>query len=104
MPRRDLRILLALSVMATGLALAHSSVAVSTGFLFLAPALLMLSALLAGRYIGADRLARIARSLPSPRREVPIIRPARRSFRRVPPRGGLLIGASLAVRPPPPLA
>jgi hypothetical protein len=101
MPRRDLRLLLALCLTASALAVAHSSVALATGFLFLAPALLMLMALLAGRYIGADRLARIARSRPSPRREVPIIRPARLRFHRVPPRGGLLLGASLAVRPPP---
>ena len=69
-----------------------------TGLLFLAPAFLLLLPLLAGRYLGADRLA--ARCAPVRRRTVAPIRLARPRVRLV-PRGGLLVGCSLAGRAPP---
>ncbi|MEA2321452.1 MAG: hypothetical protein QOD81_1302 [Solirubrobacteraceae bacterium] len=69
-----------------------------TGLLFLAPAFVLLLPLLAGRYPGervlAPLLARVRRAVtPAPR--VPRRRP------RLVPRGGLLVGCSLAGRAPP---
>jgi hypothetical protein len=73
----------------------------SVGLLFLTPALLLAVPLLAGRYLGAEHLSRVARTGTSRRR-----RPAAAGllpcvWGDVLPRGGLLIAASLAVRPPP---
>jgi hypothetical protein len=71
------------------------------GWWFLAPAVLLALPLIAGRYVGAERLSRVAG------RRAPVVRHAGSSLLaprprwRVPPRGGLLIAASLAVRPPP---
>lgn len=70
--------------------------------LCLAPALVLMAALLARRYPGerllislaADRRPRRTRISASPRR------PRAFGFARV-PRGGLLLGCALAVRPPP---
>jgi hypothetical protein len=71
------------------------------GLLFLAPAVLLALPLIAGRYVGAERLSRVAaRRVDGARRSVPALLAPRRCPR-VPPRGGLLIAASLAVRPPP---
>ena len=65
-------------------------------------ALLLLLPLLAGRYVGEDGLARLARSrtAPPPRRS-PARIGARRRAPRVLPRGGRLIAAALAERGPP---
>ena len=103
MLRRDLRLLLALCVLAAGWAIAQSQADLTTGFLFLAPTVIMAVPLIAGRYVGAERLSQITRSVSPRRRGTPAGRPVRRPFRLVPPRGGLLIAASLAVRPPPPV-
>jgi hypothetical protein len=76
---------------------------VSLGLLFLAPAVLLALPLIAGRYVGAERLIRAAgQRRPAACRCAPVVA-APRPRRRVPPRGGLLIAASLAVRPPPPV-
>jgi hypothetical protein len=69
-----------------------------TGLLFLAPAFLLALPLLAGRYLGADRLA--SRWTPVRRRVAAAIRLSRPHVRLV-PRGGLLLGCSLAGRAPP---
>ena len=69
-----------------------------TGLLFLAPAFLLLLPLLAGRYLGADRLA--ACVAPVGRRLAAAIHVPRPRVRLV-PRGGLLVGCSLAGRAPP---
>lgn len=101
MSRRDLRLLgIGCGLILAGL-LACGAAGASEGILFVTPAVLLALPLLAGRYIGAERLARISRSRPRRRRRAQTARPARRSFYRTPPRGGLLIAASLAVRPPP---
>ncbi|MEA2284049.1 MAG: hypothetical protein QOJ21_92 [Solirubrobacteraceae bacterium] len=69
-----------------------------TGLLFLAPAFVLLLPLLAGRYPGervlAPLLARVRRAI------APVLRLPRRRPRLV-PRGGLLVGCSLAGRAPP---
>ncbi len=94
------RLLLAVSLIA-GVGLLVGSVAgLGSGCLFLAPALLLALPLLAGRYLGAESLSRIA-SARSPRRRALMLARGPLTWRLVPPRGGLLIAASLAVRPPP---
>jgi hypothetical protein len=76
------------------------------GVLFLAPAIVLLASLLTGRYVGEDRLRRLAAGFRPHRRRglraAAAPRPARP--RALMPRGGCLVGTSLAVRPPPHLA
>ena len=68
------------------------------------PVLLLLLSLVAGCYVGEEGLNRLAAgpSQPSRRRRAPapMVTTRRSSFRAL-PRGGQLIAASLAVRPPP---
>jgi hypothetical protein len=71
-----------------------------TGLLFLTPAFVLLLPLLAGRYLGADRLA--SRMRAPVRRAVAALLPLPRPRVRLVPRGGLLVGCSLAGRAPPP--
>jgi hypothetical protein len=101
MTRRDRHVLFGLAALTLVVAvLAHSGV---SGDLLLAlPALLFALPLLAGRYVGEERLARLAAAFVTPRRAkaAPLPSTARRSPRSL-PRGGRLIAASLAVRPPP---
>lgn len=71
--------------------------------LLAAPFLLLALPLLAGGYVGEEllhRFARAAASRRSRRCDRCAVRPARPASRLV-PRGGALIAASLAVRPPP---
>jgi hypothetical protein len=100
MSRRDLLALLALAVVATGLALAQQLTGMDADLLIAAPALLLLLPLVAGRYVGEDRLSRLVRELP--RRRPPAAAPALRPSRpQVAPRGGLLIAVARARRGPP---
>jgi hypothetical protein len=69
-----------------------------TGLLFLAPAFLLLLPLLAGRYVGERALAPLRRPL---RRTVAAAPHLPRPRARLVPRGGLLVGCSLAGRAPP---
>ena len=69
-----------------------------TGLLFLAPAFVLLLPLLAGRYVGERALAPVVRSL---RRAVAAALHLARPRARRAPRGGLLVGCSLAGRAPP---
>jgi hypothetical protein len=70
--------------------------------LIAAPALVLLVPLAAGRYVGSERLARLVRRLPAPRRRGAEPRPApRRPLRRAGARGGLLIAVALGRRGPP---
>jgi hypothetical protein len=68
-----------------------------TGLLFLMPAFVLLLPLLAGRYVG-ERV--LAAAPPAPRSAVRALRLPRPATRLV-PRGGLLVGCSLAGRAPP---
>jgi hypothetical protein len=69
--------------------------------LYLAPAVALLSMLLAGRYPGARTLERwIARTRPR-RRAIPTPAPRRPTVKRALPRGGALLAAAFAGRPPP---
>jgi hypothetical protein len=99
--RRDRRQLFGLAVLTLALALL-TGIGVNADVLLVAPALLFALALLAGRYFGEERLARLAAAFASPRRRSAGSLPttARRTTR-ARPRGGHFIAASLAVRPPP---
>jgi hypothetical protein len=101
MTRRDRQLLFALA----GLTLALASltlVGVHPDVLLAAPVLVFALPLLAGRYVGEEQLARLASAFVAARRRpaaalVPSVRRASNDV----PRGGRLIAASLAVRPPP---
>jgi hypothetical protein len=69
-----------------------------TGLLFLAPAFVLLLPLLAGRYPGERAL--VPRAVPL-RRAAPFRLALPRPRLRLAPRGGLLVGCSLAGRAPP---
>ena len=73
----------------------------SVALLYLVPSLLLIAALLLRRYPGERRLiaAAEARRPHRVRRSSPLPAPVRPRARL--PRGGLLIAAALAVRPPP---
>lgn len=101
MPRRALHLLLAVSLLAVAALFIGSVAGLGSGCLFLAPALLLALPLLAGRYLGAERLSRVALTRTSRRRALPPAPRNPRVWGVVPPRGGMLIAASLAVRPPP---
>jgi hypothetical protein len=94
-------------VLLLGVALAAFAVVLvlpglSTGVLFLSPAIVLLASLLTGRYPGDDRLARLAATRCPSRPRRPRITLRASSPRRVlMPRGGRLVATSLAVRPPP---
>lgn len=98
---RDRRLLLGLASLTLGLAVAALA-GVHSDVLLAVPVLLFAGPLLAGRYVGEERLARLAAAFVSGhRRAAPaIVSNARRSPPAL-PRGGRLIAASLAVRPPP---
>jgi hypothetical protein len=105
MVRRDLRLLLALTLLAMAWLVARSVAGVGEGLEYLAPALLFALPLLAGRYLGEDLIerARMTRAVPAPRRARP--RPVRlRPAARAVPRGRALLASHLAHRPPPAVA
>ena len=101
MTRRDRHLLFGLAGLTLAVA-ALTLVGVSADILLALPALLFALPLLAGRYVGEDRLARLAAAFVAARRRPAASVPT--TARRAPlavPRGGRLIAASLAVRPPP---
>jgi hypothetical protein len=100
---REKRVMLAIAMLVALLPLLHEVAGLGTGFMFMAPALTLVFPLLAGRYVGEERLLSLARSVPSPRRAASVVPRPRRRFEPLLVRGGRLIGAALAVRPPPAL-
>ncbi|MEY2533545.1 MAG: hypothetical protein QOF29_1455 [bacterium] len=105
MPRRDQRILFGLAALTLLFAVVQSLPGISGDVLLAAPALILLLPLLAGRYVGEERIARLGALLVAPRRRPAATRAA--APRRAPlvlPRGGRLIAAALAERGPPALA
>ena len=101
MSRCDLRPLLAVAVVGLLVALTQTVAGLDTALLLLSPALAMLLPLLAGRYFGERRLARlVARFAPRRRRATsaspPPVRP-----RTLVLRGGSLLAGALADRAPP---
>jgi hypothetical protein len=100
---RDRYLLLGLAALSC--ALGALALAVHGDVLLAAPVLLFALPLLAGRYVGEERLARLAAAfVAKPRRARSCAAPPVRRSPRPLPRGGCLIAASLAVRPPPALA
>lgn len=101
MPRRDRQLLFALA----GLTLAIASLTVlgvHGDVLLAAPVLVFVLPLLVGRYLGEEQLARLAAAfVTGRRRRVAALVPTARRTAQILPRGGHLIAASLAVRPPP---
>jgi len=101
--RRDPRRQVAFAVLAAIVAAASASGAGGC-LLALAPALLVLLPLLAGRYVGAERLARLTARRRSgrrgARRPVAAATPRRRPGPAL-SRGALLLGRALAERGPP---
>jgi hypothetical protein len=101
MPRRDRSVLFALATLSLLLGVLQSATGVSPDVLLAVPGLLLLLPLLAGRYVGEDRLADLAGRAIAPRRRSPVSLGSRRRAPRVLPRGGRLIAAALAERGPP---
>jgi hypothetical protein len=104
MARRDFRLLLGLAGVAFAWALFQAATGYDGGLAFIAPALFVAVPLLAGRYLGEDTIAELARRVqcrrrPAPR--APRVRGRSQAPRRLISRGGALIARSLAVRPPP---
>jgi hypothetical protein len=97
-PRHGLRVALGAAVLFGLWLLGLHLGGLDTGLLFLMPAFVLALPLLAGRYLGADRLA--GRCAPVRRRLAAAIHLPRPRVRLV-PRGGLLVGCSLAGRAPP---
>jgi hypothetical protein len=106
MPRRDQRLLLAAAVSTSALLLLAAAAGHPDLLVYAAPLFLLAVPLLAGRYVGEERLERLRRgSAGVPRRLAPArVRPSARRPAALLPRGGRLIAESLAVRPPPVLA
>jgi hypothetical protein len=98
-PRTTARVALALAVTA---ALTVALPGLGLGALYLAPALLLALPLLLRRYVGEERIARLARRF-APRRRRAAVRltAPSRAPRVVVPRSGRLLACSLASRPPP---
>jgi hypothetical protein len=101
--RRARILLLATALAAFASALIVPGLAV--GVLFLSPAIVLLTALLNGCYVGEKRLHRLAAAFRPSGRRRPRAAPVPRVLRRraLMPRGGSLVATSLAVRPPPQL-
>lgn len=93
--------MLAIAMLVALFPLLHEVVGLSAGFMFMAPALTLVFPLLAGRYVGEERLLSLARAVPAPRRAAMRAVRSREEFEPLLARGGRLIGAALAVRPPP---
>jgi hypothetical protein len=106
MPARDQRLLLGAAVATSALLLLAALAGHADLLPYAAPLFLMVVPLLAGRYVGEERLERMRSGLRraplrAPRAEAP---PAFRRAAAFLPRGGRLIAHSLAERPPPALA
>jgi hypothetical protein len=103
MSRYDRRVLVALTLLSSLCLLAEAAGLLAPALLYAAPLLVVALPLIAGRYVGEERIARLAGAVRRRRRPVArLSAPARaRRARRAVPRGGRLIASSLAVRPPP---
>jgi hypothetical protein len=97
-PHHALRVTLGVVVMAALWLMGLHVGGLDTGLLFLAPAFVLLLPLLAGRYPGERALVPLH---PPVRRAVPVALRLPRPRVRLVPRGGLLVGCSLAGRAPP---
>jgi hypothetical protein len=104
--RRALLSLLVASLALAAWLLVHG-VGSGEGLVMLAPALAFAVPLLAGRYVGERTIQRVRAARASARathRRTGAAVPRRRLSLALVPRGGLLLGSSLATRPPPSLS
>jgi hypothetical protein len=100
MTRRDRQLLLGLAALTLALA-SLTLVGIHSDVLLVAPVLVFALPLLAGRYVGEEQIARLAAAhVAAPLRPAAAAPRTRRSASLL-PRGGRLIAAALAVRPPP---
>jgi hypothetical protein len=103
MPARDQRLLIVAALVTSALLLLAALAGHPDELVFAAPVFLLSVPLLAGRYVGEGTLERLRRKAPARRRRRSAgsgpsgLRPAAVLL----PRGGRLIAAALAVRPPP---
>ncbi|MEA2217419.1 MAG: hypothetical protein QOJ35_45 [Solirubrobacteraceae bacterium] len=103
MTRRDRQLLLVLAGLTLALA-ALTLLGVHSDVLLAAPVLVFGLPLFVGRYLGEEQLARLAAAFVARRRRpAAALKPTARRASQILPRGGHLIAASLAVRPPPAL-
>jgi hypothetical protein len=102
MARRDQRILVALAVLSMALAVLQHVTGVDPDVLLAVPALMLLTPLLAGRYVGEETIGRLAAHVARVRRPraAAVCAKVRRAPR-VLPRGGRLIADALGLRGPP---
>jgi hypothetical protein len=99
--RRDQHLMLGLAVLSVAFAVLQSLTGLNPDLLLAAPALLLFLPLLAGRYLGEERLVQLAARSRAPQaRAVSSSRPVLRAPR-VLARGGRLIAVALAERAPP---
>jgi hypothetical protein len=103
MPGRDRRLLLVSAVAMSALLLVAAAAGHAELLAYAAPLFLLAVPLLAGRYVGEERLERLrVRGLRARRRRTAVaVRPVVRRSDALLPRGGRLIAEALAVRPPP---
>jgi hypothetical protein len=101
--RRDLRLMAALGVFAVVVALTQSVAGLDVGLLLLAPAMVLALPLLAGRYLGEDRLTHWRAAFAPRRRRGAQVLKARlpRVARAASVSPGALIAAALGRRGPP---
>jgi hypothetical protein len=103
-PARDRRILVAAAVATSALLLVAAIAGHAEVLAYAAPLFLLAVPLLAGRYVGEERLERLRGPVARRwRRAAPVRSRAPRPVALL-PRGGRLIAEKLAVRPPPGLA
>src|SRR5215208_986206 len=103
MPARDQRLLKAAALVTSALLLLAALAGHPDQLVYAAPLFLLSVPLLAGRYVGEDKLERLRREAPA-RRRTRSRSGAPSGARRTAvllPRGGRLIAEALAVRPPP---
>jgi hypothetical protein len=104
MSRCDRRVLVALTLLSSLCLLAEAAGLLAPALLYAAPLLVVALPLIAGSYVGEERIVRFARAARrrGRGRAVRVVAPAgARRVLRIVPRGGRLIASSLAVRPPP---
>jgi hypothetical protein len=106
MPARDQRLLLGAALATSVLLLVAAAAGHAELLAYAAPLFLLGVPLLAGRYVGEERLERMRTGLAGAVRRAPRVAPLPGGRRlAVPlPRGGRLIAHSLAERPPPAFA
>jgi hypothetical protein len=100
-PARDRKVLLAAAVLTSALLLLAAIAGHAELLAYAAPLFLLAVPLLAGRYVGEERLGALRTRIAGRRRRPTPARPRAPRPVALLPRGGRLIAESLAVRPPP---